>query len=348
MMICALAFMSLIAISVIVTFFDRIGSLYIHNKPLSMLLTYIYYRLPEFIHFGLPVTALTATLLTLGLFTKFNEITAMKASGISIYRAILPVLAMALVLGALAFHIQEQVLPLSSKKAEEIWNKINDVPLRSYGYVNRRWVANKRRDRFYYYTYFDPGKTVFSQLSIFDINLADWTLGRWIYAEKAWLKDETLHMENCWIREFGGNLPVAFSKQKSLDLRLEEGKSYFLKESKEPSQMTYGELRRHIREVQKMGFDTNSLRVDLNSKISFPFVALIMTLLGIPFAFSMGKRGTLVGIGIGLAIVMIYWVVIGVFRSLGYVSFLNAFLAAWGPNLIFGLIGLYLLFRLRT
>jgi lipopolysaccharide export LptBFGC system permease protein LptF len=97
-----------------------------------------------------------------------------------------------------------------------------------------------------------------------------------------------------------------------------------------------------------MGFDTVRFRVELSSKVSFPFVALIMTLLGLPFAFAMGKSGALVGIGISLTISIIYWVAIGVFRSLGNVSFLTPFLAAWGPNLIFGLIGLYLLFRLRT
>jgi lipopolysaccharide export LptBFGC system permease protein LptF len=73
-----------------------------------------------------------------------------------------------------------------------------------------------------------------------------------------------------------------------------------------------------------------------------------MTLLGVPFAFSMGKRGTLVGIGLSIVIAMVYWGAIGVFKSLGYVNFLNAFLAAWGPNLVFGLAGLYLIFRVRT
>ena len=73
-----------------------------------------------------------------------------------------------------------------------------------------------------------------------------------------------------------------------------------------------------------------------------------MVLLGIPFAFTMGKRGALVGIGLSIAIAMVYWGGIGIFRSLGYVNYLNSFLAAWAPNLIFGLAGLYLLFTLRT
>jgi lipopolysaccharide export LptBFGC system permease protein LptF len=75
---------------------------------------------------------------------------------------------------------------------------------------------------------------------------------------------------------------------------------------------------------------------------------LIMTLLGVPFAFSMGKRGTLVGIGLSIAIAMVYWGAIGLFKGLGYAGSLNIFLAAWGPNILFGLAGLYGMFTLRT
>ncbi len=350
LVIACLTILSLVSVSVIITFFERLGSLYEHQKPMSMLLNYIRFSIPEFIRVSLPVTALTATLLTLGLFTKSNEITAMKACGISIYRAVIPAVFLAVLIGGLAFYIQERVLPQANKKAVEIWNKINDLSPRSFSYLNRRWVANKRRDRFYHYSYFDPAKDTFSWLSIFDMDLSNWSLKRRIYAERAVLKDDLLRMENSWIREFAGEAPESPSAQvfQTMEMRLEEGKDYFLKEWREPSQMTYGELRQYIREIKDLGFETVGFRVDLSSKISFPFVALIMTLLGIPFAFSMGKRGALVGIGVSLAIAMVYWVAIGVFKSLGSVSFLNVFFAAWGPNLVFGLIGLYLLFRLRT
>jgi len=350
LMIAGLVILSLISISVIITFFDRLGNLYEHHKPMSLLLGYIRFRIPEFVYFGLPMTALTATLLTLGLFTKTNEITAMKASGISIYRVVLPVVFLAVLIGGLSFYIQERILPRANKKAAETWNKITDVPPRSYGYLNRRWVTNKKRDRFYHYGYFDPAKAAFSWLSIYDIDLSNWSLKRRIYAERAVLKEDVLHLENGWIREFAGEAPESPGAQvfETMDMLLKGEKGSFLKEGREPSQMTYGELRQYVREIEELGFETVGYRVDLSTKISFPFVALIMTLLGIPFAFSMGKRGALVGVGVSLAIAIVYWVAIGVFRSLGTVSFLNVFFAAWGPNLVFGLIGLYLLFRLRT
>jgi LPS export ABC transporter permease LptG len=344
----ALVALSLLSISVIVTFFERIGSVYEHEKPVALLFEYIYFRLPEFIYYILPVAALTTTLLALGFLTKFNETTAMKACGISLYRLIVPVLFLALLVCGASFYVQERLLPFSNKKVEDIWNRINDVPARSYSYINRHWVLSKSKDRIYHYDYFDPAKFVFSRLSVFEMDLETWSLKRRYDSQRARFSREKLLLERGWTRAFVRERPVSFETKRRMDLPGAESQGYFLKEWKVPSQMTFRELRGYTKEVGEMGFETSRFRVDLNYKISFPFAGLVMTLLGIPFAFSMGKRGALVGIGLSIAIAMVYWGAIGIFRSLGYVDFLSGFLAAWAPNLVFGLMGLYLIFRLRT
>ena len=73
-----------------------------------------------------------------------------------------------------------------------------------------------------------------------------------------------------------------------------------------------------------------------------------MTLLAIPFSFTMGKRGALFGVGLSLFIAMVYWGTLGIFKSLGIVKALSPFLASWGPNILFGLVGVYLLLTVRT
>jgi LPS export ABC transporter permease LptG/LPS export ABC transporter permease LptF len=344
----ALVFFSLLSVSIIVTFFERIDNIYEHNKPFSLFLTYIRYRIPEFIHFILPVTALAAVLLALGILTKFNEVTAMKACGISLYRLTLPLVLAAALVSLVSFYIQERILPWTNNRTEEVWNEINDVPPRSYSYLNRHWVLSKAKDRIYHYDYFDPIPSIFSRLWVFDLDSGSWSIKSRIYAEKAVLGEDGLVLQNAWLRSFDGDRPVSYEQKKEVFRPGVEKKTYFIKEWKEPSQMTYLELRRYTSEVEEMGFEATRFKVDLNYKVSFPLTSLIMTLLAIPFAFSMGKKGTLVGIGLSVVIAMVYWGSIGVFRSLGYVDFLNPFLAAWGPNLIFGLIGIYLLFRLRT
>lgn len=344
----ALIFVGLVSVSIIVTFFERIGNVYAHDKPLPQFFQYIWARVPEFAFFTLPVAALMTTLLALGILTKFNEVTAMKACGISLYRIILPILFMALAASLSAFYIQESILPRANNRAEEIWNRINDAPSQSYSNEKGYWILGQERNRIYRYAFFDSKLSAFSRLSVFDIDLASWSLAGRSYAAKAVLAGETLRMDDGWTRSFSGDRATGFRTDAQAEITGIEKKDYFLKEWKEPSQMTFAELRAYTAEVADMGFDTTRFRVDLHEKIAFPFVCLVMTLLGIPFAFSMGRKGALVGIGLSVVIAMVYWGAIGVFRSLGYISYLAPFLAAWTPNLVFGLAGIYLLFRLRT
>lgn len=348
MAIFTLVFLSMLAVFIIITFFERIDNVYEHNKPLALFFEFLWYKNPEFIHTVLPVTALAASLLSLGLLTKSNEITAMKACGISLYRVILPVVLLAGVVSFVSFYLQENVLPYSNRKAEEIWNRINDRPPRSYSYLDRRWVMGKDRNRIFHYRYFDPIATAFSQITIYDIDPETWSLKRRVYADKGFLKENNLLLVDYWHREFEEDFPLNFVRKDKMNLVLSEDRSYFLKEWKEPDQMRYGELRQYIRRIEERGFETVRFKVDLHYKISFPLASLIMVLIGIPFAFSMGKRGTLVGIGLSIMIAMVYWGAIAIFRSLGYANFLDTLLSAWGPSLVFGLTGLYLLFTLRT
>jgi len=343
-----LVFLALLLISIIVTFFERIDNVYEHNKSISLLFRYIQFRIPEFTHYILPVAVLATTLLTLGLMTKSNEITAMKACGISVYRLILPVVFASGLVSLFSFALQERVLPSANKRAEETWNGINDVPARSYSFLDRRWVLGRDKSRIYHYSYYEPGSNVFSQLSIYDINPRSWSLQRRVYAEKGRLDGPTLGLANGWTRSFGGEGESRFETYAESRLSLEEDAGYFAKESTEPSLMSFRELKGYTAELKEMGFETTRFKVDLYSKISFPLVSLIMALLAVPFAFSMGKRGALVGLGMSVAIAMIYWGALGVFRSLGYIGFLSAFLSSWGPNLLFCPLGLYLLFRVRT
>ncbi len=343
-----LAFFSMLFIFMIVTFFERIDSVYEHNKPLSLFFHFIWLKMPEFIHYILPIAALLSTLLSLGLANKFNEITAMKACGISLYRIILPLLFMGILISFLSYYMQENILPFSNKKAEETWYQIIDVPARSYRHLDRRWVLNREENRIYNYSYLDQEALVFNRLSVFEIDSVAWSLEKRIFAEKAHLQGSVLLLIKSWYRTFDGDRPVEYETNDEMILTGVEDKDFFLKAWKEPDQMSYGELKRYIRDIEEKSFETTRFKVDLKHKTSFPLTIFVITLLGVPFAFTMGKKGTLVGIGMSMGIVMLYWGAVGIFKSLGYVSYLSPFLAAWGPNLIFGLIGLHMILRLRT
>ncbi len=343
-----LIFAGLLALTVVVTFFERINTVYEHKKPVSLLLQFIWYTLPDYVNYILPVAALAAMLLSLGILTKFNEVTAMKAGGISLYRIVVPIMLLAAAVSLVSFTIQERVLPVSNKKANRVWDTINDLPSRSYNPLERTWLANRSKDRFFHYSYFDSQRNAFRQLTILDVDTEEWRLTGRLFAEHAVLNERSLTLSDGWLRRFEAEAPVPFERFERLNIPLEETRDFFLKEWKEPSQMTLAELRSYIREVKDLGFDTARLEVDWQTKLALPLVAVIMTLIGIPFAFAMGKRGTLVGIAVGVVIAMLYWGAIGFFRGLGYAGTLNPFLAAWAPDILFGAGGIYGLLKLRT
>jgi len=255
---------------------------------------------------------------------------------------------LSVVISFFSFYIQENIIPFSSKKADATWSKINDISPPNYNRLDRRWIAGKKGDKLYYYRYFDQDKAFFRNMTILDIDRTSWVLKRRIYAEKAELSGNKLILNDLWERRFEQNRPVSFDKKESLGLTLDEEKSHFVKGVKKADQMHFGELREYIGELKESHFETTRFRVDLHYKISFPLACLVVVLLGIPFAFTMGKRGTLVGIGLSFVIAIVYWGAIGIFKSLGYAGYLSPFIGAWGPNLVFGLIGLYLIFNLRT
>jgi lipopolysaccharide export LptBFGC system permease protein LptF len=112
--------------------------------------------------------------------------------------------------------------------------------------------------------------------------------------------------------------------------------------------MSYGELSRYISDLRQSGFDTKRLSVQLNKKIAYPLITLIMAILAIPFALSMGKKGSLAGIATAIGLAITYWVVALLFEAMGNVNTLPPLLAAWTPDILFGIAGTYLLLRTPT
>jgi LPS export ABC transporter permease LptG len=313
-----------------------------------MLVRYVWFKLPEFLAVLLPVAVLTAALLALGFLARTNEATAMKACGVSAYRMVLPVLVLAAAASLLAFAVQERVVPAAETRSEAAWSAINDLPPRSYSYLNRHWILGRGGDRIYHYDYFEPGSATFSRLTIFDIAAGRWALARRFFAEKAAFDEETLVFQNGWTRDFETAVGPSFVRAADGRVAAADEKDAVLKPWKEPLQMTLAELGKYTAEVRGLGFPAIRLRAELAQKTAMPFVSLIMALLAAPFGFRMGRKGTLVGVGLSVAVAMAYWGVFAVFRSLGGAGVLPPLLSAWGANILFGLAGVIGLFRVRS
>jgi lipopolysaccharide export LptBFGC system permease protein LptF len=112
--------------------------------------------------------------------------------------------------------------------------------------------------------------------------------------------------------------------------------------------MSYDELRRYIHDLEESGFDVVRLRVQLQKKIAYPLITLVMAVLAVPFALSAGKRSALTGVATAIGIGVVYWTINALFEAMGNLSQLPPSVAAWSPDLVFGFIGGYLILRMPT
>jgi LPS export ABC transporter permease LptG len=287
-------------------------------------------------------------LITFGVMSRRNEITAMKAAGISVYRASAPMLALGAIVCFIMFGMSELVLPSMNKVANQDRNVIKGRPPQSSSMLERRWILASD-GRLYNYDYLErgsrPGISIYG-LSIYDIDPVKWDLRDRLYAARAAWNGVSYDLERGWRRSFGSS--PRFHTFEQARTREIEPPSYFNQEERESDTLGFRELRRHIATLEKLGLDVTALKVQLHRKVSFPLVTVVMTLIGIPFAFVVARRGALYGIAAAIVIAIVYWGCLAIFEALGSTGLLPPMLASWAPNMIFGATGLYLMLTLET
>jgi lipopolysaccharide export LptBFGC system permease protein LptF len=205
--------------------------------------------------------------------------------------------------------------------------------------------------RIYYYAFFEPSEGLLGGIEVFEFDPATFQLNRRVHAARArW--EESLRgwiFEEGWVRELGAGSVQAFQQfPVRFFPEFDEPPTYFLKEVRQSSQMNFLELSSYLQDLRQSGFDVTSLSLQLHEKFSFPVFALIMALIGLPFAFAIGKRGALTGVALSFGIAIVFWGTSSLFQALGNLNQLPPVAAAWSPNLIFGLGGVYLFLRIRT
>ncbi|MCU1302124.1 MAG: transporter, YjgP/YjgQ family, partial [Candidatus Sulfotelmatobacter sp.] len=332
------------------TLFELLGDILRNQTPALVVAAYLLNVAPYLLYSVAPLIMLLAVLITFGLMNRSNEITAIKATGTSVYRIVTPVLVAATLLAAGLFFVDQVYLPHTNKRQEALHNQIKGKPAQTYLRPDRRWIFGQHND-IYYYQFFDADRDQFANLTIFQLDPASFAIKQRIHAERAHWTDTM----NRWIFEQGWQRTLqgaAIGGYHTFDVstfpELSETPSYFKKEVKQYSEMNYEELRRYIRDLQQSGFDVVRLRVQLNKKLSYPLITLIMAVLAVPFSLSAAKKGAVTGVAIAVGIAVVYTVVSRLFEAMGDISQLPPALAAWSPDLIFALAGAYLILKIPT
>jgi len=155
--------------------------------------------------------------------------------------------------------------------------------------------------------------------------------------------------QNGWRRDILGSTRESAQHFEATTFpELDEQPDYFLKLVRLDSQLNYRDLEAYIGDLTQSGFDTVHLRVRLNKKFSVPLFALIMAMISAPFAFLVGNRGAMAGIGASIGVAIAYLAIGQLFEKIGNVNYLPPEIAAWSPDAVFSLAGMYLLLKMRS
>jgi len=335
---------------IVFTLFELLGDILRNQIPPVVVAEYLLNVTPYLIYNVAPLVMLLAVLVTFGLMQRSNEITAIKAAGTSIYRVVTPVIAAAAVIAVALFFADQFYLPRTNQRQEALHNQIKGKPPQTYLRPDRKWIFGQNHD-IYYYQFFDTDRDQFGNVTVFQLDQASFAITRRIHADRAHWADNL----NRWVYEQGWERSLnvsAMANYRAFDVAtfpdLPETPSYFKKEVKQYTEMNYEELSRYIRDLQQSGFDVVRLRVQLNKKLSYPLITLIMAVLAIPFSLSTGKKGAITGVAVAVGIAVFYTVVSRLFEAMGDLSQLPPVLAAWSPDLIFVLVGGYLILKVPT
>jgi LPS export ABC transporter permease LptG/LPS export ABC transporter permease LptF len=343
-----LVLIAFVSLFIIVTVFELVNQIVRNHISISTVVLYFIYLTPQMLIWVVPLTTLLAILISLGTLTKSNEVLAIKAAGVSLYRLSTPLLFMGLLLSGGLYLIQEFVLPAANQRQDEYRNFIRKGIQQSFQYPDRKWMAGSD-NRIYHYNHFDYSKNLFANLSIFKFDPETFKLREWTFASSANWEGNTWMLQNATVHRLAqseiGPTNNFLPHMAASDM---DPPDYFKDEVRTASQMTYGELERYVEELRKKQFDVTGLTLDLYRKISFPLIAFIMALIGVPFSFKTGKKGAFYGIGICIGFGILYWSTFELFNKLGEVNRLSPLMAAWFPNLIFGIGGTWMMLRVKS
>ena len=343
-----LVLVSGVAISVIADLSDRIDEIFRNDVPASIVLDYYRYLSLGLLYEISPMAVLVTTLVIFGLLSKTNEVTAAKSLGISLYRLAVPAIIAAILIAVLGGFLQTTILPATNEKAAQLKDRIRGrTAARSYRRADRQWLFGQGRYIYNYKDYDDSAKRL-QALQVFEFD-ENGGLTRRLFSDGARYLGEAWLFDKGWVRAFEGSEVLEYRgfEQPVIDY-YPETPEYFESEYKLPDAMTYGELRKHIGEIENSGQAVPDLEVELHKKISLPFASIVMALVALPFSFRLGRRGTLYGVGIGLVLGMVFYAMLAFTSTLGETGALPPLLAVWSPNIAFMILSVYLLLGVKS
>jgi LPS export ABC transporter permease LptG/LPS export ABC transporter permease LptF len=333
------------------TLFDLLADIARNHIAAATVLSYFRYLIPLMVYQLAPLATLVATLVTLAILAKNNEVVALKASGMSLYRVLMPLVLAGCLVSVGMFLLDDTFLPYANQRQDALRNQIKGRPAQTYIEPARQWIFGQN-SKIYNYEFFDPDRRFFGGLNVFELDPATFLIRRRVYAARAvWEPTENAWvLTGGWVRDFDSDGHITrYQPFTATSLpELTEPPGYFRREVRQYYQMNWRQLGEYIASLRQAGFDTARLSVQWHRKFAFPLIAAVIVFLSAPFAFLVGTRGAIGGLALAVGVGIAYWSAAALFEAMGSVGQLPPLIAGWAPDAIFGFLAIYFIFRMPT
>jgi lipopolysaccharide export system permease protein len=345
--ILSLSLSSLILIYLVVLFFQRM-SLFIERKaPSYLMVEYLLYKIPETLfQWTLPYAVLLSTSLSLGLLSRHNEITAMKAGGVSLYRITLPLLFFALIASVCSFVGNEYLVPYTNQRTQYLLDvEVRKQDASSFFKNFKIWYHGDHQ--IFNIQLLDANEKTMKGVTLYQFDGSFRCVQRVDAEEVRWVSGKA-HFYKGTVRDFDEQGSIRTVPFEEIEFPIKETWESFQNIERESEEMSYSDLSAYVEKIRAAGYDSTRYLVELHAKLAYPFLSLIMVLIAIPFALKTGRSGGIaLNIGISVVIAFAYGVTFYVFLSFGKSGVLPPILAAWTPTLLFFLAGIFTLMSIR-
>lgn len=336
----------IIVVFLCVEFLQKADRLIKFHPTLLQVARYFLYSIPGMISLSLPMATLIGALLSLGSLSRYNEIIAMRAGGVGLYRIVMPLIAGGMLISAFGFFNNEYVAPRYSARANfvrnvEIEKKQQRVMFQQY----KLWLRGPDNS-IVNIDLIVPNKNEMVGLNIYKLN-PDYSLRERTKAESLAWDGNAWRLKHSQTFSFDGD-DIQVRNSEGEIFNLVEGPNDLSMIRKDSEEMDYWELSDYVKRLKASGYQAINYDVDLQRKMAFPFSSLLMVMISIPFSLNKVRSG---GAGKGFAIAVViaffYWLLMSVGESLGRSGTIPPLPAAWLANILFGITAVIVMFRIQ-
>lgn len=343
----------LLATSLIFTLFDLLPSLLRSGLGWRYGAAYLAYLAPQIVYFTAPFALLLALLSAHGVLARSNQLTALLASGQSVWRVSLPLALVALAVVAALFYASDAVLPSTNREQDERYHRVKGRKIEQAAiFAGQKWVGDSNRN-LYSYERLTPDNILLNA-TVYSFSPQDLLLRELTFARQAAMRDAaSWQIKEGWRYDLSlpgrvGYQPLSEADGAAAQLRVADGPSLFTRTVNEATKMTFADLRDYLGRLRRLGAPSADLRVEYEKKKAFPFSCLTLLIAALPLLPIHTRRSALAGLGVSIILGFAFWITSSLFEAAGKQSLLPAWLAAWGGQAIFLLLGVYLMLRRKT